>query len=180
MIRFLFRAVLAVFVVYLVGYGAFAAMLPGPAGDERTDAIVVLTGGSGRLERGFELLERGTSRRMLISGVNRIVRPQELRRGLRGRPAPVRLLRRARQGIDRHPVERRRGRALGRAAARSARSAWSPTRCTCRARATSCASASATGSIIVPDAVPSEPDFKDIFFEYNNYVLGRAADLIGI
>ena len=34
----------------------FAVLLPKPAGDERTDAIVVLTGGTGRLERGFELL----------------------------------------------------------------------------------------------------------------------------
>jgi hypothetical protein len=37
----------------------FALTLPKPAGDERTDAIVVLTGGPGRLERGFELMERG-------------------------------------------------------------------------------------------------------------------------
>ena len=33
---------------------------------------------------------------------------------------------------------------------------------------------------IIPDAVPSEPGFKAIFLEYNNYLLGRVADLIGI
>ena len=36
------------------------------------------------------------------------------------------------------------------------------------------------GSEDRPDAVPSEPDFKDIYLEYNYYLLGRAADLIGI
>ena len=38
-------------------------MLPQPAGDERTDAIVVLTGGTGRIERGFDLIERGLAQR---------------------------------------------------------------------------------------------------------------------
>ena len=33
---------------------------------------------------------------------------------------------------------------------------------------------------ILQDAVPSEPDFKDIYLEYNYSLLGRAADLIGI
>ncbi|MCY0541676.1 hypothetical protein OVW21_26990, partial [Klebsiella pneumoniae] len=34
--------------------------------------------GSGRLERGFDMIERGLARRMLISGVERTVRPVEL------------------------------------------------------------------------------------------------------
>jgi uncharacterized SAM-binding protein YcdF (DUF218 family) len=77
-IRFLIRIVSFLLLLYVLGYAAFAVMLPRPAGDERTDAIVVLTGGSGRLERGFDLVERGISRRMLISGVERTVRPNEL------------------------------------------------------------------------------------------------------
>src|SRR5690606_29687938 len=76
--RFLLRLVALAILLYVLGYAAFAVMLPRPAGDERTDAIVVLTGGSGRLERGFDLLRRGVSPRMLISGVDRTVRPVEL------------------------------------------------------------------------------------------------------
>ena len=57
-IRFLFRIAFVLLLLYVLGYAAFAVMLPRPAGDERTDAIVVLTGGSGRLERGFDLVER--------------------------------------------------------------------------------------------------------------------------
>jgi uncharacterized SAM-binding protein YcdF (DUF218 family) len=52
--------------------------LPGPAGAERTDGIVVLTGGAGRLSRGFELIGRGAADRLLISGVATVVRPEEL------------------------------------------------------------------------------------------------------
>ena len=52
--------------------------LPGPAGAERTDGIVVLTGGPGRLARGFELIERGAAERMLISGVDARCGPEEL------------------------------------------------------------------------------------------------------
>jgi uncharacterized SAM-binding protein YcdF (DUF218 family) len=33
---------------------------------------------------------------------------------------------------------------------------------------------------IVADAVPTNPDVRQIFVEYNKYLLGRAADLIGI
>ena len=33
---------------------------------------------------------------------------------------------------------------------------------------------------IVTDAVPSHPDLAQIFLEYNKYLLGRIADLIGL
>jgi uncharacterized SAM-binding protein YcdF (DUF218 family) len=56
----------------------FMTSLPAAAGTERTDGIVVLTGGPGRLARGFALIEEGTANRMLISGVADVVRPEEL------------------------------------------------------------------------------------------------------
>jgi uncharacterized SAM-binding protein YcdF (DUF218 family) len=37
---------------------------------EKADGIVVLTGGSSRIEDGIELLARGNGRRLLVSGVN--------------------------------------------------------------------------------------------------------------
>lgn len=42
------------------------------------DAIVVLTGGSKRLETGFELLEKGIGKKLFISGVYRGVEVKEL------------------------------------------------------------------------------------------------------
>ena len=60
------------------GFGVFLATMPGPLDDRRTDAIVVPTGASGRIDRGLALLQRHAARRMLISGVAPEVRPGEL------------------------------------------------------------------------------------------------------
>lgn len=46
--------------------------------DVKTDAIVVLTGGMGRVEHGLELLKAGRSDVLLISGVDPEVRPEEM------------------------------------------------------------------------------------------------------
>ncbi|MBL4747702.1 MAG: YdcF family protein [Magnetovibrio sp.] len=45
----------------------------------KTDAIVVLTGGSGRLDEGFRLLEQGLGERLFISGVYKGVDMKVLR-----------------------------------------------------------------------------------------------------
>jgi hypothetical protein len=72
------RAVSAILLLYLLGYALFAVLLPRPADERPTDAIVVLTGGAKRIERGLSLMERRLAKRMLVSGVARTVRPEEL------------------------------------------------------------------------------------------------------
>lgn len=72
----------------LLGFGIVAVVLwfawfvlaaPGPLGSGvRTDGIVVLTGGPGRVARGIELLQAKSAKRLLISGVDPSVRPVEL------------------------------------------------------------------------------------------------------
>jgi uncharacterized SAM-binding protein YcdF (DUF218 family) len=78
MLRFLLRFSIFPMLLYLLGMAWFMTSLPAAAGEERTDGIVVLTGGPGRLSRGFELIEHGMAERMLISGVAEMVRPEEL------------------------------------------------------------------------------------------------------
>ena len=58
-------------VCWCIGLALFIRQIPAtPATDEaKTDAIVVLTGGSLRLDRGFELLTQGRADKMFISGV---------------------------------------------------------------------------------------------------------------
>jgi uncharacterized SAM-binding protein YcdF (DUF218 family) len=67
------HTVLGVAMLWLIGLLAFVAFIPGPGStasdDRRTDAIIVLTGGGDRLAEGFRLLERGLSKRLLVSGV---------------------------------------------------------------------------------------------------------------
>ncbi len=56
---------------WMLGFVWFAVFLPQPLDGRRTDAIVVLTGGAGRIDRGIALLEDKAAKRMLISGVDR-------------------------------------------------------------------------------------------------------------
>lgn len=64
-------------ILYAFGFLWFAAALPQPVGKMQTDAIVVPTGGAGRIDRGLELLARGEARELLVTGVDREVKPKE-------------------------------------------------------------------------------------------------------
>ena len=75
MIRRIFAALM---LIWLLGFAWFALFLPQPLGDYRTDGIVVLTGGPYRIDRALDLLEKGQAQRVLISGVGRDVRPEDL------------------------------------------------------------------------------------------------------
>jgi uncharacterized SAM-binding protein YcdF (DUF218 family) len=83
-------AVLAA-VVWLVGLWRFAAAIPNDvtAPDVQTDAIVVLTGGSLRVEGGLRLLAEGKAKKLFISGVYRGVDVTELLRVSRQSPESV-------------------------------------------------------------------------------------------
>jgi len=178
-IRFLTRIVSFGLLLYLLGYALFAVMLPRPAGDERTDAVVVLTGGSGRLERGFDMVERGLARRMLISGVERTVRPIELAAAYEVDPRLFEcciLL--GRESFDTRSNADEVARWVERRRIRSIRLVTNDlhmprARYELRKRV-------GDELAILADAVPTNPDFGAIFIEYNKYLLGFAADLIGI
>lgn len=64
--------------IWALGFAWFALLLPQPAPMANTDAVVVLTGGPHRIDRGLEILKAGKSTKMLISGVDRDVKPPEL------------------------------------------------------------------------------------------------------
>jgi uncharacterized SAM-binding protein YcdF (DUF218 family) len=63
--------------LYAFGFLWFAAALPQPAEGGKTDAIVVPTGGPGRIDRGLALLKAHQAQAMLVTGVDREVRPGE-------------------------------------------------------------------------------------------------------
>lgn len=62
---------------YVLGFLWFALVPPGPAGNQRTDAIVVLTGDVGRIPRALDMLGKGVSRRLFVAGVDKSVKPRE-------------------------------------------------------------------------------------------------------
>jgi uncharacterized SAM-binding protein YcdF (DUF218 family) len=178
-IRFLTRLVAFGLLAYVLGYAAFAVLLPRPAGNQRTDAIVVLTGGSGRLERGFDLVERGLSRRLLISGVERTVRPNELAAAY---DVDAQMFEcciiLGRESFDTRSNADEVARWVQRRRIRSIRLVTNDLH---MPRAGYELRKRVGGDVsIIADAVPTDPDFGQIFVEYNKYLLGRAADLIGI
>lgn len=71
------RVLSLILIAWALGFIAFAITLPRPAGAMRSDAVVVLTGGAGRIDRGIEALDKGWAGRMLVSGVDRQVKPRE-------------------------------------------------------------------------------------------------------
>ena len=71
------RLLAAVFLVYAFGFLGFAVTLPSPAGKTETDAVIVLTGGPGRIARGLEVVESGQAKEMFVSGVDPEVKPEE-------------------------------------------------------------------------------------------------------
>ena len=82
---------LVVIVVWAAGMVVFAARVPDQVADEKlkTDAIVVLTGGSGRLREGLNLLMANRARQMFVSGVYRGVDVKQLLALLQQRPDDV-------------------------------------------------------------------------------------------
>jgi uncharacterized SAM-binding protein YcdF (DUF218 family) len=74
----LFAGLLAL--LWVAGLLRFATLIPDRLADDATptDAVVVLTGGSGRLDAGLDLLVRGTAGKLFVSGVYRGLDVQRL------------------------------------------------------------------------------------------------------
>ena len=161
--------------LYALGFALFSVTLGEPAGTERTDGIVALTGGPGRIERGVALMRRGQARRMLVAGADPSVRPVDLRRRLG--PDSARVLRccvdLGSESVDTHSNAEEAKRWMERRGVRSVRlitSDWHMRRALFEFRRHL-----GPDIPIVPDAVSTRPRFLTLFGEYNKYVLRRAA-----
>jgi hypothetical protein len=66
--------------LYALGFVLFAFTLgkPAPASIERTDAAIVLTGGSGRIEQAIDVLREGKAGRLLVAGADPAVTKRDL------------------------------------------------------------------------------------------------------
>lgn len=76
---------------WLAGLFWYAGRIPSepPDSGERTDAIVVLTGGAGRLSEGLKLLAEGRGKRLFVSGVYRGIDVDALLQLARRKPDDV-------------------------------------------------------------------------------------------
>lgn len=154
---------------WLFGFAWFAIFLPQPAGDDRTAAAVVFTGGEGRVARGLEVIAGGLAPRLLVSGVGREVRPGEFRAEYdipAERMACCVTL--GYESVDTRANADETARWLAERKARSVRlitSDWHM-----RRAALELSRAMPAGFPIVRDAVPSQPSLRTLFTEYHKYL----------
>ncbi|HYD13471.1 MAG TPA: YdcF family protein [Allosphingosinicella sp.] len=179
MIRWTIRLVALLLALYGIGFAVFALTLPRAAGDERTDAIVVLTGSPGRLERGFALLEQDRAQAVLISGVPTGARPQDYaaRYGVDPSLFPAKIAL-GQDSVDTRTNAEEVARWLQRRRYRSIRLVTSDLH---MHRAYYEIGRRVGGDVtILTDAVVTNPGFVQIYNEYNKYLMARAAGLVGL
>lgn len=173
------RALAVLLLGWMLGFAWFALLLPQPLDGRTTDAIVVLTGGAGRMDRALELMEDGAARRMLVSGVERTVRPHELAERYH---VEERLfsccITLGREAIDTRSNGIETARWLDRRGYDTVRlvtSDWHMRRAAFELR-----QALPRDVVLFYDAVPGHASLSMLWREYNKYLLRRAAAMIGI
>jgi len=162
-------------ILYALGFLLFGVTLgaAAPADAARTDAIVVITGGSGRIEHAVAMLGQGKGKRLLIAGADPAVTKDDLVR-LHGHRRLVQCcLDLGSESVDTRSNAEEARRWLAKKNYRSARlitSDWH------MRRAAYEFGRQLDGTVkILPDAVKSEPNFMTLFGEYNKYILRRLA-----
>lgn len=163
-------------ILWALGFAWFAIDLPQAAGSENTDAIVVLTGGPGRIERGIDVLEAGHARRMLVSGVDRRVTLEDIKSTFHAPAKTLSQIDLGRSAVDTrsNAIETKRWIVDNHyKSIRLVTTDWHMRRARFELRQV------LSGVTVVPDAVKSEPDLMGLLREYHKYLFRRFAALAG-
>lgn len=176
MIRRLFAFAL---IAWALGFAGFMLTLPGPGAATTTDAIVVPTGGPGRIDRGLDLLRRHQAKRMLVTGVGAGVSEGDLAREYRVAPGLFACC----VDLGRDAVDTRSNadetaqwlRARKFTTVRLVTSDWHLRRASMELRA-------AVGShvVVIGDGVAGTPRLLTVVSEYNKLLLRRVALWVGL
>jgi uncharacterized SAM-binding protein YcdF (DUF218 family) len=176
----MFRRLVAFAVlIWLFGFLWFAVALPGPLSkDVHTDAVIVLTGSQGRIEHALDVLKVGSAPRLLVSGVDREVKPQEFAAEF---SVPPRLMAccvtLGYQAYDTHSNAMEAAQWISEHHARSVRlvtADWHMRRAMLEL-----GREMPQGVHVELDAVPSRPSFGALFLEYHKLLARAALNLTG-
>ena len=168
------RLLSALLILWGIGFAWFAVALPRPAGAERAEAVVVLTGGSGRIQRGLEAIERGWAPRLFVSGVDRDVKPGEF--AVEYAVAAARMsccVVLGFESTDTFSNAQEVARWVARekvARIRLVTNDWHMRRAAFELRR-----AAPAGLVVIEDAVPSRPSLRTLFVEYHKLLARRIA-----
>jgi len=171
------RILSLLFLVWAIGFLWFAVALPRPAGEaEATDAVIVPTGGAGRIARGLEVLDTGLAGKLLVSGVDPEVKPGEFAAEFDVEPGQMDCcVTLGFAAVDTRSNAAETAKWVAQNEVRSLRlvtTDWHMRR--------------AAGELdrtlpdhvtVIRDAVPSQPDLGTLFLEYHKLLASRAAGL---
>jgi uncharacterized SAM-binding protein YcdF (DUF218 family) len=162
--------------LYAIGFVLFAFTLgsPAPATAAPTDAAVVLTGGSGRIEHAIDVLREDKAKRLLVAGADPAVTKRDLARRIPGSGDLLRCcVDLGSESVDTRSNAEEASRWLTRHRFHSLRlitSDWHMRRARYEFRRVL-----GTKYQLITDGVRTEPSFLTLFSEYNKYLLRRIA-----
>jgi uncharacterized SAM-binding protein YcdF (DUF218 family) len=164
--------------VWLFGFVWFAVALPQPRDGGRSDGVIVLTGGGGRIDRGVHTLRQGWAKRMLVAGVDPDVRSGEFQVEY-DVPAPLMrcCIELGYESVDTRSNAREAARWIARNKLRTVRLVTTDWHM--RRAAFELGQMTPDEVRIVSDAVPSRPAFRTLLLEYNKLLARRLARLWG-
>ena len=173
------RRILAlILLAWALGFVWFAAALPQPAEAGQSDAVVVLTGGAGRVERGLDVLDQHWAPRMFVSGVDKQVKLIEFAVQFNVPPAQMACcVRLGYSAVDTVSNARETAdwiRAGGLRTIRLVTSDWHMRRAAFELRRVVPA-----GVTIIEDAVPTKPSLRILFIEYHKLLAREIARVQG-
>lgn len=164
--------------LYALGFVMFALTLgkPAPADASPTDAVVVVTGGPGRIEHAMDVLRERKAKRLLVAGADPSVTKGDIVRRIGGSRALVQCcVDLGSESVDTRSNAEEAARWVSAKGFRSVRlitSDWHMRRARYEFERVL-----GSKTRIESDAIRTEPSFVTLFGEYNKYVLRRVAVL---
>ena len=165
------------FLAWAIGFLWFVVALPRPADEAvRTDAVIVPTGGAGRIARGLEVLDKGLAEKLLVSGVDPEVKPGEFAAefGVSAEEMAC-CVTLGHDAVDTRSNAAETAKWVAKNEVRSLRLVTTDWHM--RRTAGELDRALPDNVTVIRDAVPSQPQFATLFLEYHKLLASRAAGL---
>lgn len=165
------------FLAWAIGFLWFVVALPRPADEAvRTDAVIVPTGGAGRIARGLEVLDKGLAEKLLVSGVDPEVKPGEFAAefGVSDEEMAC-CVTLGHDAVDTRSNAAEIAKWVAQNEVRSLRLVTTDWHM--RRTAGELDRALPDNVTVIRDAVPSQPQFATLFLEYHKLLASRAAGL---
>lgn len=170
------RVLSLLFLAWAFGFLWFVVALPHASDGAVTDAVIVPTGGPGRIARGLAVLDQGLAGKMLVSGVDPEVRPQEFAAQFGVSPRTMACcVTLGFAAVDTRSNASETAKWVAQNEVRSLRLVTTDWHM--RRAAGELDRALPDHVTVIRDAVPSQPDLGTLFLEYHKLIASRAAGL---